>query len=142
MRQSQLRTRRASTDNASPLWRAIAVAVTFLATLVVSVVAGVYPTYLLALYLLASLVAFLVYWLDKSAARNGQWRTPENTLHAVGLIGGWPGALVAMHLFRHKSRKSSFRFVFWTTVLLNIGGFLWLASPAGTKAIATVMGTA
>src|SRR5262245_20282688 len=105
MRQKQLRASKTSTAS-KPVWRAVAAAATFFAALLATVVAGIYPAHLLWLYLLASFAAFLVYWLDKSAARNNQWRTSENALHAVGLIGGWPGALVAMHLFRHKSRKS------------------------------------
>jgi uncharacterized membrane protein YsdA (DUF1294 family) len=52
-----------------------------------------------------SLVAFLLYWSDKRKARADAWRTPENVLHAVELAGGWPGALLAQQVFRHKTRK-------------------------------------
>ncbi len=45
-------------------------------------------------------VAFAAYWLDKFAARTGRWRTAERTLHLFGLVGGWPGALVAQRVFR------------------------------------------
>jgi uncharacterized membrane protein YsdA (DUF1294 family) len=55
-----------------------------------------------------SLVAFLLYWSDKRKARADAWRTPENVLHAVELAGGWPGALLAQQVFRHKTRKVSF----------------------------------
>lgn len=67
-----------------------------------------------------SLAALLFYALDKSAAQRGQWRTPESTLHLVALFGGWPGALVAQGLFRHKSSKHSFQRVFWMTVVINL----------------------
>jgi len=72
-----------------------------------------------ALYLVASVLTFAVYALDKSAAQADRWRTRESTLHALALMGGWPGALFAQELLRHKSRKRSFQRVFWLTVLIN-----------------------
>jgi len=77
-----------------------------------------------AAYGSASLVAFVAYALDKSAARHGRWRTPESTLHGLGLIGGWPGALLAQQLLRHKSSKPEFVAAFWVTVCLNIAFFV------------------
>ena len=70
-------------------------------------------------YTVASLVAFGLYWYDKQQARTGQWRTPENVLHGVELLGGWPGALVAQQLFRHKTRKVSYQVFFWLIVALH-----------------------
>ena len=79
-----------------------------------------------------------MYAVDKSAARKGAWRTQESTLHLLSLAGGWPGALVAQQKLRHKSRKQSFRFVFWVTVLLNCGAFVWLFTPTGASALQSV----
>ncbi|HSW04962.1 DUF1294 domain-containing protein [Aquabacterium sp.] len=76
------------------------------------------------LYLLASLVAFMAYALDKSAALAGRWRVSERMLHALGLACGWPGALLAQQMLRHKSSKPSFLAVYWTTVGVNIAGFV------------------
>ncbi|WP_194790718.1 DUF1294 domain-containing protein [Pseudomonas sp. UFMG81] len=73
----------------------------------------------LALYPLASLVSLLLYWQDKQQARNQAWRTPEKVLHASELLGGWPGALLAQQLFRHKTRKLSYQVVFWSIVALH-----------------------
>lgn len=73
----------------------------------------------MAAYGVVSVVAFLLYWSDKRKARADAWRTPENVLHAVELAGGWPGALLAQQLFRHKTRKVSFQVVFWFIVLLH-----------------------
>lgn len=70
-------------------------------------------------YETVSVVAFLLYWSDKRKARSDTWRTPENVLHAVELAGGWPGALLAQQVFRHKTRKVSFQVVFWFIVLLH-----------------------
>ncbi|MFJ2683093.1 DUF1294 domain-containing protein [Pseudomonas sp. NPDC087342] len=73
----------------------------------------------LAAYGVVSLIAFFLYWSDKRKARADTWRTPENVLHAVQLAGGWPGALLAQQVFRHKTRKVSFQLVFWLIVLLH-----------------------
>jgi uncharacterized membrane protein YsdA (DUF1294 family) len=67
----------------------------------------------------ASLLVLALDWHDKRSARQGQWRTPENTLHAIELLGGWPGALVAQQVFRHKTRKVSYQVVFWGIVALH-----------------------
>jgi len=71
------------------------------------------------LYALMSVLAFFLYWRDKHQARSGGWRTPEKVLHGLELLGGWPGALVAQQVFRHKTRKNSYQSVFWLIVLLH-----------------------
>lgn len=72
----------------------------------------------------ASVLAFAMYWIDKSAAQRGQWRVPEARLHLLSLAGGWPGALLAQHALRHKNQKRSFQIAFAISVLLN-GIALW-----------------
>ena len=73
----------------------------------------------LAAYGVVSVLAFFLYWSDKRKARTDSWRTPENILHAVELAGGWPGALIAQQVFRHKTRKVSFQILFWVIVALH-----------------------
>jgi uncharacterized membrane protein YsdA (DUF1294 family) len=82
-----------------------------------------------AAYLVASAACFAVYAMDKAAARAGRWRTSENALLLMGLACGWPGAALAQQWLRHKSSKPSFGARFWTTVVLNVGAFAYLASP-------------
>ena len=89
------------------------------------------PLWFAGVYLVISAFAFLAYAADKSAARRQTWRTPESTLHFLALAGGWPGALLAQQLLRHKSTKAEFRSVFWATVILNALGFVALCSPLG-----------
>jgi len=67
---------------------------------------------LAAWYLVCGIVTFVAYALDKSAARDGRWRTPEITLHVLSAARGWPGALIAQRVLPHKSRKASFQAVF------------------------------
>lgn len=113
----------------------IAGATLFLVFVVISVVSARMPALILGVYLAASLLAFFMYAVDKSAARSGAWRTSEGTLHLLSLAGGWPGALVAQQVLRHKTRKQSFRSVFWVTVILNCALFVWLLTPTGTDAL-------
>ena len=66
-----------------------------------------------------SIASFIQYAIDKGRAERGQWRTQENTLHITEFVGGWPGALIAQQVFRHKTRKVSFQMVFWLIVALH-----------------------
>lgn len=89
------------------------------------------PAWVLGLYVGASILAFAVYGIDKFAAVSDSWRIPEHVLLLIGLLGGWPGAIVAQQVMRHKSSKASFRSAFWGTVFLNVAAFVALASPLG-----------
>lgn len=112
---------------------AIIIVAIFFTVVGMSVLTAKIHPLILALYFIASLLTFIMYAMDKSAAQNGAWRTKESTLHMFALIGGWPGALVAQQKLRHKSKKQSFRFVFWVTVCLNFGAFVWLFTPTGAS---------
>lgn len=109
----------------------VLLAIAFSALLILLGSAGRIPMAVIFLYLATSLVTFMAYSLDKSAAKSGQWRTQESTLFFMGLVGGWPGAILAQQLLRHKSNKRAFQTPFWLTVLANAGAFVWLMSPHG-----------
>lgn len=76
-------------------------------------------------YALMSAVTFLAFWRDKRAAAQNRWRTPEATLHLLELLGGWPGALLALRILRHKSSKRSYRLTLWLIIGLHAGA--WIA---------------
>ncbi len=78
-------------------------------------------------YALISAATFAIYGLDKSAARRGAWRTAEARLHFAEILGGWPGALVAQRVFRHKTNKKPFQVVFWAAAVANCAALLWLS---------------
>lgn len=100
---------------------------------------GRIPALVVWLYFGASVAAFFMYWHDKSAARQGFWRTKESSLLLCGLAGGWPGALIAQQLFRHKSAKLEFQVSFWITVLLNCIALGWAMTPDGASKISSLI---
>ena len=121
---------------------ALILALGFLVMVEGLVMAGRLPLAVIGLYLLASVIAFIAYALDKSAAQHQQWRTRESTLHLLALIGGWPGALAAQRLLRHKSGKPSFQHLFRLTVILNCGALGWSLSTSGAGLLRAVLAAA
>jgi uncharacterized membrane protein YsdA (DUF1294 family)/cold shock CspA family protein len=121
------------------LWVAMLASLAFLMAMVVFGFMWLIPWEIVALYFLASIIAFFMYRGDKSAARKGRWRTRERSLLLCGLIGGWPGALIAQHLFRHKSSKTAFQISFWGTVAINCAGLGWILTPAGTQHLSSAL---
>jgi uncharacterized membrane protein YsdA (DUF1294 family) len=106
----------------------ITAAALFLGFAGVMALTGKLPVIVFWGYLVASIVCFTTYAIDKSAARAGRWRTSEQTLHLLALLGGWPGALIAQNLLRHKSKKTGFLLVFSATVVINCCALAWLIS--------------
>lgn len=72
-----------------------------------------------------SLIAAILHAADKSRARRGARRIPERTLHLAELVGGWPGALLARRMLRHKTSKRSYRLAFAAIVVAH--AMLWAA---------------
>lgn len=81
---------------------------------------GYWAVAYLGLVAALSLVSFLVYGFDKHRASAGGRRVPEQTLHLLALLGGWPGALLGQRRFRHKTRKVPFLIAFWASVMLHV----------------------
>ncbi len=100
---------------------------------------GLLPMPVWLLYLAASGLTFLVYWMDKAAAQSDRSRTPENTLHLLALLGGWPGAMIAQQVLRHKSSKREFRVVFWMTVVVNCVALGWLFTESGRELLQAIL---
>jgi uncharacterized membrane protein YsdA (DUF1294 family) len=77
------------------------------------------PALAAAWYSLLSVAAAGLYAWDKGRARRGGRRISERTLHWAAVLGGWPGALVARALLRHKTRRRSFTIVLWGSAALH-----------------------
>lgn len=63
---------------------------------------------LLVYLLLINALSLLLMLTDKRRAKKKQWRIPESTLIGFAVIGGSAGCILAMHLFRHKTRHPKF----------------------------------
>ena len=55
-----------------------------------------------------NLAAFALMGVDKRRAKRGAWRIPERTLFLPAILGGSPGAILGMQMFRHKTRHRQF----------------------------------
>lgn len=60
------------------------------------------------LFLVLSILTFLLFGFDKNAARMNQWRIPEKVLLGLSILGGAVGGLLGMQVFRHKTHKNYF----------------------------------
>lgn len=103
----------------------------FLLAVALLVMLGHLPRLVIWAYIVMTATAFLLYGIDKLMAVRNWQRVAESTLHLVDMLGGWPGALFAQQLFRHKSRKPSFRVAYWVTVALNLALLAYLLTPHG-----------
>jgi len=113
--------------------------VAFYAVLVLLVVMGDLSWLVLAWYVLLGVITYLTYAKDKAAAQSGAWRTPESTLHLLSVLGGWVGAMVAQTYLRHKSQKPDFRLSFYLTVVINLGGLLFIMVGGGLQALEALL---
>jgi uncharacterized membrane protein YsdA (DUF1294 family) len=92
------------------------------------------PLTLFLIYLLFNVVVFCVYWWDKQAAIEGEWRISENTLLTLAFFGGSFGAVTAQRILRHKTRKEPFRSILMMIVVFHVGVVIfWLVAPKGTS---------
>ena len=79
--------------------------------------------------LFVNLVAFFSFWSDKRKAQLGLRRTPESDLLALAFFGGTPGAFLARHMFRHKTRKQPFSTVLYGIAVVQVGLIIGFVIP-------------
>lgn len=92
----------------------------FSGVLALFTLSGRLPFIVPIVYGAVSLLTMLLYGIDKSAAKKEKRRISEAKLHILSLLGGWPGALLAQQMFKHKRSKPAFMRVYWVTVLVNL----------------------
>ena len=97
----------------------------FLGALVGAAALGFLAALVPTLYAVVSSLTFTAYLLDKARAENRGRRIPENTLHILEALGGWPGALLAQHWLHHKTGKVAYQVIFWLIVTAHVGLWIW-----------------
>ncbi len=91
-----------------------------------------------------SLATFVYFGIDKRRANLDKHRISERQLHLLSLFGGWPGAVMGQHKFRHKTVKVSFRIVLWAIIACHVVTSAWFvyqgfssqAEPSTSHAVA------
>lgn len=77
-------------------------------------------------FLIVNVSAFVMYGLDKAKAKRGKWRISEKALFLIALAGGSIGAILGMHLFRHKTKHWYFRIGLPVILILQLV-LVWFA---------------
>jgi uncharacterized membrane protein YsdA (DUF1294 family) len=75
---------------------------------------------ILAAYVCGSAITFATFGFDKRCAVLKKRRVPERTLHGLTFAFGFPGAILAMLAFRHKTRKPAFFVVTMLVVVTHL----------------------
>jgi len=76
--------------------------------------------------IIANIITFVLFALDKWRAIRSQWRISENTLLVAAFAGGSIGAKAGQHLLRHKTSKRSFAVQLNVIIFAQIiGAVVW-----------------
>ncbi len=86
---------------------------------------------LLVYLAVVNLITFVMFGVDKRAAIKGKQRIRESTLLLFAFIGGSVGALFAMKLFRHKTRKPKFTVAIPLMLFVQVAGVCYLLNLFG-----------
>ncbi len=70
--------------------------------------------------IIINIITFLVYGLDKYLAYKEKRRVSEKLLLTLALCFGIIGAILAMKIFRHKTKKGSFKTSIILIVIIQI----------------------
>lgn len=108
-----------------------ALVIWFITTFVASLYLLNYPTFMISYLLLISGTTYSLYALDKVVSNHSRWQIPESLFHLASVLGGWPGAVFAQSLLRHKPISPSFNACFWLSVFLSLTLYTWSLTPNG-----------
>jgi len=68
--------------------------------------------------------AFITFGFDKCRASGSKRRVSEFSLVLLGALGGWPGGLLGMNVFRHKTAKLIFKLKY-ALALIPFAAEIW-----------------
>ncbi|HOX60516.1 MAG TPA: DUF1294 domain-containing protein [Candidatus Magasanikbacteria bacterium] len=85
------------------------------------------PIFLIGLtvFVILNFLAFLLMAVDKFRAGTGAQRFPEKLYFLLALVGGSPGIILGMKIWRHKTRKASFFTTIGIIIALQIAGIFF-----------------
>ena len=70
--------------------------------------------------IIINIISFILYGLDKYKAIHNKWRIPETLLISISFLGGGIGSILGMIIFRHKTKKLSFKILNTLSLLIFI----------------------
>ncbi len=76
-----------------------------------------------------NLITFSITGYDKSIARTGKRRVPENNLLGMAALLGALGVYAAMHLFHHKTKHPRFKYGVPLLLVLNLAAIYLILKP-------------
>jgi uncharacterized membrane protein YsdA (DUF1294 family) len=82
--------------------------------------------YIIYYYCLINIISFFTMGIDKKRAKRGEWRIQEATLWWLAIIGGALGGFIAMRVYRHKTKHTSFKVGFPVLLILHFIFFILL----------------
>ena len=83
-----------------------------------------FDSFALAWFAACNAAAFLAFGWDKWRAGRPGRRVPEFQLALLGALGGWPGGLLGMKVFRHKTAKETFQLKY-AVALIPFAAEVW-----------------
>lgn len=82
--------------------------------------------YILLIYVILNIYAFLLMYIDKNRARNHKWRISEKHIWIVAVLGGALGATIGMKQFRHKTKHKQFVILLPLLAVLTIAIYIYI----------------
>lgn len=135
-----LRNARPAREAGDSRWPRAATGASVLILIALAYLSGKLPAAVALAFGVFSALSFMAYWKDKVAAKHGTWRTPEQSLHLLDFLDGWPGGLIAQQLFHHKTVKQSFQVGFWFSVVANVIAIRWLVKSGVAAELTAMLG--
>lgn len=93
---------------------------------------------IIALLMAWNAFVFAIFFVDKRAARHGQWRISEKTLLTLAFVAGSPGAVAAQQILRHKTQKEPFRSMLVAIAVLHLLIVVALICACASRALGLI----
>ena len=78
--------------------------------------------------IIINIIGFLVMFLDKTKAKNGDYRISEKTIFIISLLFGAVGVYIGMYKFRHKTKHLLFNIGIPVLIIINVLSIYYILS--------------